>query len=169
MDPLIQEVPVDRRKFVGTTAAYFIASALAAACGGSSTSPTSPTGSPAGGGGVGGGATGGTGGQAGITIAGSNVSVNIAQAGIANPGQFVILGGADAIVVNVGTGYVALSKTCTHSGCDLARFNAASSLLECDCHGSRFRTNGQVANGPAAAPLRTYATTVNAGVVSFSV
>ena len=157
---------VDRRAFVGTTAAYFIASALAAACGGESTAPeatTTPGGTTPGGGTP-------PGGQAGVTISGSAVSVNVAQANIANAGQFVILQAADAIVINIGTGgFVALSKTCTHSGCGLSGFNNGTGFLECNCHGSRFRTTGQVAVGPANAPLRSYPVTVDGGVVRFTV
>jgi Rieske Fe-S protein len=158
---------VDRRTFVGTSAAYFIASALAAACAGETTAPGSTT-PPTGGGTNPGGGSGG-GGQAGVTISGSNVSVNAAVAGIGSAGQYVILTGADAIVINTGSGFVALSKTCTHSSCGLARFNNSTALLECDCHGSRFRTTGQVATGPASTPLRSYAVTVTGGVVTFTV
>lgn len=157
---------VDRRAFVGTTAAYFIASALAAACGGESTAPeatTTPGGTTPGGGTP-------PGGQAGVTISGSAVSVNVAQANIANAGQFVILQAADAIVINIGTGgFVALSKTCTHSGCGLSGFNNGTALLECNCHGSRFRTTGEVAVGPATRALRSYPVTVAGGVVRFTV
>ena len=157
---------VDRRTFVGTTAAYFVAAALAAACGGTTSpesSPTTPGGTPP----TGGGSTGGA--QAGVTISGSSVSINTTLAGISSAGQFVILTAADAIVINDGAGFVALSKTCTHSSCGLSRFNNSTSLLECDCHGSRFRTSGQVATGPATAPLRSYPVTVSGGVVSFTV
>jgi Rieske Fe-S protein len=97
------------------------------------------------------------------------VTINTTLAGIATAGQFVILSAADAIVINTGAGFVALSKTCTHSSCGLARFNSSSSLLECDCHGSRFRTSGQVATGPATAPLRSYPVTVNGAAITFSV
>ncbi len=90
-------------------------------------------------------------------------------AGIATAGRFAILPAADAIVINTGAGFVALSKTCTHSSCGLARFNNSTSLLECNCHGSRFRTSGQVATGPATTALRSYPVTVNGGVITFSV
>lgn len=164
-DSPVPEV-VDRRAFVGTTAAYFVAAALAAACSGGSTAPSSgPTSGgttpPSGGG--------NTGAQTGVTISGSSVSINTTLAGIATAGQYVILTAADAIVINTGGGFVALSKTCTHNSCGLARFNNSTSLLECDCHGSRFRTSGLVATGPATAPLRSYPVTANGGVITFSV
>jgi len=159
---------VDRRTFVGTTAAYFVAAAITAACGGETTAPQSGANTPGGGTTpTGGGGTGTA--QAGVTISGSSVSINTTVAGIGAAGQFVILSAVDAIVINVGTGFVALSKTCTHNSCGLSRFNNSSSLLECDCHGSRFRTSGQVATGPATAPLRNYPVTVNSGVISFTV
>lgn len=166
MPPLPSSSPLDRRAFVGTTAAYFIASALAAACGGEATAPQAPA---APGGTTPGGGT-SPGGQAGVTISGTAVAVNVAQANIGTAGQFVILQAADAIVINVGTaGFVALSKTCTHSGCGLSGFNNGTGFLECNCHGSRFRTTGQVAVGPANAPLRSYPVTVDGGVVRFTV
>jgi len=159
---------VDRRTFVGTTAAYFVAAALTAACGGATTAPQGGTSTPGGGTTPPGGGGAGTA-QAGVTISGSSVSINAALAGIGSPGQFVIVSAVDAIVINVGAGFVALSKTCTHSGCGLARYNNGTSLLECDCHGSRFSTSGQVTTGPATAPLRNYPVTVNGGVISFTV
>jgi Rieske Fe-S protein len=163
-DPVV----VDRRAFVGTTAAYFVAAALAAACGGDTTAPEAGPAAP---GGTtpptGGGNTGAT--QAGVTIGGSLVTINTTLAGIGTPGQFVILTAADAIVINTGAGFVALSKTCTHSSCGLSRYNNSTSLLECDCHGSRFRTSGQVDTGPATAPLRNYPVTANGSVITFSI
>ncbi|MEI6738727.1 MAG: Rieske (2Fe-2S) protein [Gemmatimonadaceae bacterium] len=158
---------VDRRTFVGTTAGYIVAAALAAACGGGTTAPQG-TDTPGGGTTPTGGGSSGSA-QAGVTISGSSVSINTTLAGIGTAGQFVILAAVDAIVINVGTGFVALSKTCTHSTCGIARFNNSSSLLECDCHGSRFRTTGVVATGPATAPLRNYPVTVSGSVISFSI
>jgi glycine/D-amino acid oxidase-like deaminating enzyme/nitrite reductase/ring-hydroxylating ferredoxin subunit len=41
---------------------------------------------------------------------------------------------------------------CSHMGCDI-RWNEAETSWDCHCHGSRFRADGQVIEGPALAPL----------------
>ena len=48
---------------------------------------------------------------------------------------------------------IAVSRVCTHEGCIVALPSAPGATLDCPCHGSRFRTSGQVVNGPASRPL----------------
>lgn len=51
------------------------------------------------------------------------------------------------------TEVVAVSRVCTHEGCTVNLPTSAAATLDCPCHGSRFRTTGQVVNGPATRTL----------------
>lgn len=45
-----------------------------------------------------------------------------------------------------------VSSACTHMGCKV-HWNGAETSWDCPCHGSRFRPDGSVIEGPAVAPL----------------
>jgi glycine/D-amino acid oxidase-like deaminating enzyme/nitrite reductase/ring-hydroxylating ferredoxin subunit len=47
----------------------------------------------------------------------------------------------------------AVSPVCTHMGCKV-RWNSVHTSWDCPCHGSRFRPDGTIIEGPAVAPLR---------------
>ena len=47
-------------------------------------------------------------------------------------------------------GFYAVSTTCTHLGCAVARSQEG---FACPCHGSRFDSKGKVIDGPAPRPL----------------
>lgn len=59
------------------------------------------------------------------------------------------------LVINTGSGYVALSSICTHQGCTVG-YNSTANKVQCPCHGSEFSTTGSVITGPANAPLESY-------------
>lgn len=47
----------------------------------------------------------------------------------------------------------AVSPVCTHMGCKV-RWNSVHTSWDCPCHGSRFRPDGTIIEGPAITPLR---------------
>ncbi len=82
----------------------------------------------------------------------------------------------ETIVALDAQGFFAYSAICTHQGC-LVAFGAACSTGMgppasstgdscCSCHGSSFRGDGSVVQGPAQAPLPHFAVTISAGRVT---
>jgi cytochrome b6-f complex iron-sulfur subunit len=68
----------------------------------------------------------------------------------------------DSVIVFKGIdfNYYALSRYCTHEGCDV-NYQAAFNEIVCPCHGSQYDIYGNVILGPALAPLYVYATSIN--------
>jgi Rieske Fe-S protein len=63
---------------------------------------------------------------------------------------------------------VAVSRVCTHQGCTVGLPRSAGGTLDCPCHGSRFRTTGEVVNGPAARALSSFPAVIRDGEVVIS-
>ncbi|MFD6160317.1 ubiquinol-cytochrome c reductase iron-sulfur subunit [Nocardia sp. NPDC060256] len=65
-------------------------------------------------------------------------------------GGGVIVG--DTVVTQPSAGtFVGLSATCTHAGCTVA--SVANGTINCPCHGSKYKLDGSVSNGPATKAL----------------
>jgi Rieske Fe-S protein len=119
-------------------------SCIAAACSSDSGDPTAPSAN-------------------GVTITGTTMTVPLAQnPSLAEAGGMILVSQASALVIRVSaTEYHALTSVCTHQGCTVNRFDGTR--LTCPCHGSQYSVTGTVVNGPAALPLRSYATTFDQG------
>ncbi len=65
---------------------------------------------------------------------------------------------APDLVINRGAGgqFFAMDSTCTHAGCQVGKFMAASNYIECPCHGSRYDIQGRVVRGPADEDLASF-------------
>ena len=73
-------------------------------------------------------------------------------------------------VVRVGGELLAFSDICTHRQCNLtAGGEIDGSVIECECHGSRFdMKTGEVVEGPAAAPIATFEVREDGGEIQVS-
>jgi len=58
----------------------------------------------------------------------------------------------------------AVTAHCTHKGC-VVGFNATADEWQCPCHGSRYRPDGQLVQGPAPRPLSAAPVHVEDGVL----
>ena len=75
-------------------------------------------------------------------------------------------GGAFLVARTGQDSFTALTTICTHQTCTIAGFDGTNYV--CPCHGSRFTTTGRVVNGPASAPLRSFATVFANNVLTIS-
>jgi cytochrome b6-f complex iron-sulfur subunit len=105
-------------------------------------------------------------GSNGVTISGNTIRIDLtSQAALAVNGGWLLVIDAQTLVVNVGGSYRALTSVCTHSACD-RNWTFGSSKFTCTCHGSEFDTSGNVLQGPANQPLRSYTTGLNGTVLT---
>jgi cytochrome b6-f complex iron-sulfur subunit len=59
-------------------------------------------------------------------------------------------------IVRMPEGFYVVSAICTHLGC-ITQWKQDLDLIACPCHGSRFKKDGSLVNGPAPHPLSHFA------------
>ena len=125
-----------RRVFVVTTGATV--AGTFAGCGGGGSSPSSPSAPPT------------------APPISGEIRVPLMGVGETVTASANLVGGLQtplAVTRVSQTEVVAVSRICTHESCTVNLPTSSGGTLDCPCHGSRFRTTGQVVNGPAARAL----------------
>lgn len=104
------------------------------------------------------------------SVSGSTVVVQIDSASpLAAVGGAAMVrssGGAFLVARTGQESFSALTTICTHQTCTISGFDSANYV--CPCHGSTFTTTGRVVKGPAAAPLRSFATQFSNNLLAIS-
>lgn len=78
----------------------------------------------------------------------------------------VTVGTTAILLVRDGAEVRALADRCAHLGCSLAEGTVQDGVVECPCHGSRFRVaDGRAVGGPAASAQATFDSRVQDGRV----
>lgn len=104
----------------------------------------------------------------GITISGNTISIDLtSQSRLASSGGWLLIQNARTLVANVNGSYVAMTSVCTHSGC-FDSWTFANNRFTCTCHGSVFDPSGRVLQGPAAAPLQQFTTTISGNTLTIT-
>jgi cytochrome b6-f complex iron-sulfur subunit len=106
------------------------------------------------------------------TVNGNKVTVDISAGSSLAQNGFAIVQytGGTLLVARTDDGvYHAMTSICTHQSCTVNQFNSSTKEFICPCHGSRFSNTGAVTNGPAAAPLKQYVTSVNANQLTITI
>ena len=70
------------------------------------------------------------------------------------------------VVINRrGSGFIALSRVCTHMGC-LVGYDKFNNKLVCPCHAGEFDLEGRVLSGPATKSLQRYSLKITADQIT---
>jgi cytochrome b6-f complex iron-sulfur subunit len=62
-------------------------------------------------------------------------------------------------IVRMQKGFYAVSAVCTHLGC-ITQWKPDANLIECPCHGSKFKSDGTKVEGPAPRSLPHFSITL---------
>jgi len=107
----------------------------------------------------------------GATLTGGVIALNIdAASPLASVGGAALVQAGSTSVLVARTAqdtFVAVTAICTHQACTVSGF--ANQRYVCPCHGSQYSTSGAVVQGPAAAPLRQFATRFAANVLTITI
>jgi Rieske Fe-S protein len=134
---------VDRRQVI-TAAGGLAAAGALSACGGGTGTPTPPTADPT--------TDPASGSQVADPTAAGSAGTRLGPAADVPVGGGTVYESLEVVVTQPEAGrFEGLSAVCTHTGCIVDK--VADGLIQCPCHGSRYRLDGTVAGGPAPRAL----------------
>ena len=67
------------------------------------------------------------------------------------------------------TEVTAVSRVCTHQACTVGLPATPGAVMECPCHGSQYRANGQLVRGPAPRALAAFPAVIRGAEVVVTV
>jgi Rieske Fe-S protein len=149
----------ERRQTVGRRQVIAAAAGLAACgavagCAGSPPPPAPPTDAPADS-------------QVAHPTASGSAGTKLGPASDVPVGGGTVFESLEVVVTQPTAGrFVGLTAVCTHTGCIVDK--VVDGLIECPCHGSRYRLDGTVAAGPAPRALPARPVTVVDGSIVLS-
>lgn len=81
--------------------------------------------------------------------------------------QVVEVDGAEIVIANLGTKFVAFQNECTHREGPLGEGILENGVVECPFHGGQFNVEtGEVVGPPPEEPIKTYAVQVDGDDIS---
>jgi Rieske Fe-S protein len=152
-----QRWPTVGRRQVIAAAAGLAAGGAVAGCGGSPAAPP-PSGPPS---------DAPVDSQAAHPTAAGSTGTKLGPASDVPVGGGTVFESLEVVVTQPTAGrFVGLTAVCTHTGCIVDK--VVDGLIECPCHGSRYRLDGTVAVGPAPRALPARPVTVVDGSIVLS-
>ena len=145
---------VGRRQVITAAAGLAVGGAVAGCAGSPPPPPAPPTDAP-------------TDSQVAQPTASGSAGTKLGPASDVPVGGGTVFESLEVVVTQPTPGrFVGLTAVCTHTGCIVDK--VVDGLIECPCHGSRYRLDGTVASGPAPRALPARPVTVVDGSIVLS-
>ncbi|NBC05027.1 MAG: Rieske 2Fe-2S domain-containing protein [Bacteroidetes bacterium] len=104
-----------------------------------------------------------------ITNNGNTVEIDLTKGDVAaltSSGGWLLINAASVLIVNIDDSvFRAFTSVCTHQGCS-DDWSFSDNLFICNCHDSRFNTNGEVVRGPANSDLDEFDVDVEGDIIT---
>ncbi|MDR9410417.1 MAG: ubiquinol-cytochrome c reductase iron-sulfur subunit [Balneolaceae bacterium] len=111
--------------------------------------------------------------DSGITIqnSGDTIIIDLTKDDVSalnDSGEWLLINAASTLIVNIdGSTFRAFTSICTHQGCS-NDWSFSENLFICNCHDSRFNTNGEVVRGPASRDLDEFNLSIDGDIITIT-